>query len=184
MISTKKNKLKQIYPQKDTIRYFTKKSGFPRDSEIEKRLENIKYEDKSYVIKLWKELYSFACSAGIGTSREGKDTLIVFGDSTDENIKFLDNLNTVGDSRFDALKEIHGNKITGYEIYLYIVQEKSDIGDIDRIIGSDKEGHPCINKCTLQNKKCVCTREDNMQQSDCNPSDCGLPTRTWRNLWL
>ena len=167
---------------RDTLGYFSKRSGFPTDSEIEKRLENIKYEDKSYVIKLWKELYTFASSAGIGTSRQGKDTLTVFGDSTDTNIKFLDNLNTVGDSRFDALKEIYGNKITGDEIYLYIVQEKSDIGDIERIKGSDKMGHPCINKCKLKEGKCVCTREDTMESSDCNPSECGLSSRIWG--WL
>lgn len=182
MIPTKKNKLKQISPQKDTIRYFTKKSGFPTDSDITKRIKNIKYEDKSYVINIWKELYTFASSVGVGTSRHGKDNITVFGDSTDENIKFLDNLNIIGDSHFDELKKIYGNKITGDEIYLYIVQEKTDIGDIDRIKGSDKQGHPCINNCKLKNGKCVCTREDTMQPSDCKPSDCGLSTRNWG--WL
>ena len=165
-------------------KYLRKKSGFPTDSEITTRVENIKYPDKEYVVKVWKELYKFASSAGIGTSRKGIEYLTVFGESTDENIKFLDNLTTVGDLRFDELKQIYGNKITGDEIYLYIVEQKTINGDLDRIKGLDKHGLPCITKCKVDMGKCVCTREDTMQQSDCNPSDCGLSTRTWRNLWL
>ena len=168
----------------NSVRLFQKRSCFPTDSDIVKRVENIKYSDKAYVVKVWKELYTFASSVGIGTSRQGKDTLTVFGESTDENIKFLDNLNTIGDSHFDILKEIYGNKITGDEIYLYIVDEKSNKGDLERIKGADKYGHPCINKCQLKEGTCICTREDTMQASACNPSECGLSTRTWRNLWL
>lgn len=171
-------------PRQIKSEHLQKKSGFPTDSDISKRVENIKYPDKTYVVKVWKELYNFASLAGIGTSRQGKDTLTVFGESTDENIKFLDNLNTVGEYRFDELKQIYGNKITGDEIYLYIVEEKTTKGDLDRIKGADKHGHPCISKCKVDMGKCVCNREDTFQQSECNPSECGLSTRTWRNLWL
>ena len=153
-----------------------KYSGFPTDTEIMTRITNLNldYPDKNYIAKVWKELYQFATSAGVGTSREGTDVLQVFGDSTDVNVKFLDQIDFDGEPYFQELKEIYGDKITGDEVYLFIVQKKSDMGDIERIRATDKFGRGCITKCAMVSGKCVCTLEDTMEYSECNPRECGL----------
>lgn len=150
--------------------------GFPAQQQIMNRITNLNlnYSDKNYITKVWKELYEFATTAGVGTSRQGIDVLQVFGDSTDINLKFLDQLNFEGDSYFQELKEIYGDKITGDEVYLFIVQKKTDIGDIERIRATDKMGRGCITPCGMVYGKCVCTRDETMQYSECNPSECGL----------
>ena len=83
-----------------------KYSGFPTDTEIMTRITNLNldYPDKNYIIKVWKELYEFAISAGVGTSREGTDVLQVFGDSTDVNVKFLDQIDFDGEPYFQEIK--------------------------------------------------------------------------------
>ena len=48
------------------------------------------------------------------------------------------------------------------------------MGDIERIRATDKFGRGCITPCNIIDGNCVCTREDSLQYSECNPKDCGL----------
>ena len=153
-----------------------KSSKFPSDAQIMQFIQdlNINYDDKDYVLKIWKKLFKLAEEAGKGTSRQDKTNLQVFKNSVDDQIKFLDELTTDGSGlRFDALKETYPQDITGNDIYSYIMGEKELDIELTSVVGADNKGRPCIDKCRLHGGKCMCRLIDGTQElSECHPQNC------------
>jgi hypothetical protein len=156
---------------------FTKSSKFPSDTQIRQFIQNlnINYYDKDYVLKIWKKIFNLSEQAGRGKSRQDKTDIQVFKSSVDDKIKFLDQLTTDGSEiRFDALKEKYPQDITGDDIYNFIYDEKELSIELTSIVGADNKGNPCIDKCKLYDRKCMCHLANETQElSECHPQECG-----------
>jgi len=136
---------------------------------------NLQYENIELASKLWKIAFKQATQAGRGKSRIDLDDLDVFGKSIDSQIQFLDTLDIISaEPYFNVLVDIYGNNPTSDQIYEFILIQKSERSDIQSIVGTDKKGRPCSNRCKMYGNKCYCRLFENDEFSECKSSECGV----------